>query len=65
VDQKNLVLTLSRSERLALLEREAKEVSLMAQADLLSVSRASLYYQPAPPSSEELAVKRRIEALFG
>lgn len=37
----------------------------MAQADLLSVSRASLYYQPAPPSSEELAVKRRIEALFG
>jgi len=58
-------LTLSRSERLTFLEREAKEVSLKVQADLLSVSRASLYYQPASPSSEELAVKRRIEALLG
>ena len=36
----------------------------MVQADLLSVSRASLYYQPAPPSSEELAVKRRIDEIY-
>ena len=36
----------------------------MAQADLLSVSRASLYYQPTPPSSEELAVKRRIDEIY-
>jgi len=57
-------LTLSRSERLTFLEREAKEVSLKVQADLLSVSRASLYYQPASPSSEELAVKRRIDEIY-
>jgi len=64
VAQKNLASTLTRSERLAFLEREDKEVSLVVQADLLSVSRASLYYQPAPPSSEELAVKRRIDEIY-
>ncbi len=37
---------------------------LVVQADLLSVSRASLYYQPAPPSSEELLIKRRIDEIY-
>ena len=37
---------------------------MLVQADLLSVSRASLYYQPAPPSSEEMAVKRRIDEIY-
>jgi len=39
-------------------------VPLIVQADLLSVSRASLYYQPAPPSSEELSIKRRIDEIY-
>ena len=34
------------------------------QADLLSVSRASVYYQPAPPSSEELSIKQRIDEIY-
>jgi putative transposase len=34
------------------------------QADLLSVSRASLYYQPLPPTTEELAIKRRIDEIY-
>lgn len=29
-----------------------------------TVSRASLYYQPAAPSAQELALKRRIDELF-
>ncbi|MGI4788813.1 MAG: IS3 family transposase [Janthinobacterium lividum] len=62
--KKNLASTLSRSERLALLEREDSEVPLIAQADILSVSRASLYYQPVPPSAEELVIKRRIDELY-
>ena len=37
---------------------------MLAQADLLSVSRASLYYQPTLPSAEELAVKRRIDEIY-
>lgn len=36
----------------------------MVQADLLSVSRASLYYQPALPSLEELSIKRRIDEIY-
>ncbi len=36
----------------------------MAQAGLLSVSRASLYYQPASPSPEELSIKRRIDEIY-
>ena len=62
--KKNLALTLSRSERLAFLERGLQAVPLTAQADLLTVSRASLYYQPAVPSAEEVALKRRIDEIF-
>ena len=36
----------------------------MVQADLLSVSRAGLYYWPMSPSSEELAVKQRIDEIY-
>ena len=31
---------------------------------LLSVSRASLYYQPAPPDTTELLLKRRIDEIY-
>lgn len=31
---------------------------------MLTVSRASLYYQPAAPSAEELALKRAIDELY-
>ena len=43
---------------------EGAELSLKEQADLLSMSRASLYYTPRPPSATEVAVKHRIDALF-
>jgi putative transposase len=36
----------------------------MTQADLLSVSRSSLYYQPIPPSTEELQIKHRIDEIY-
>ena len=63
-NQKNLASTLNRSERLALLERGLEDVPLTAQAKLLAISRASLYYQPAAPSAEELALKRRIDEIY-
>lgn len=62
--KKNLASTLNRSERLAFLERGLQDVPLTAQAELLTISRASLYYQPAAVSAQEFALKRRIDELF-
>lgn len=45
-------------------ERENPTLPLKTQADLLSVSRSSLYYQPVPPSAEEIALKHRIDELY-
>ena len=39
------------------MERETSELSLKKQAELLSLSRSSLYYQPVPVSAEEIALK--------
>ncbi len=49
---------------MALVERERADVSLCTQADLLSLSRSSLYYRPRHPSAEEVALKHRIDALY-
>jgi putative transposase len=62
--KKNLAFTLSRSERLALVERDERELPLSVQADLLSLSRSSLYYQPVLPSAEEVTLKHRIDELY-
>jgi putative transposase len=66
--EKNLALTLSRAqrapERLALVERDERELPLNLQADLLSLSRSSLYYQPVLPSAEEVALKHRIDEIY-
>lgn len=55
---------MSRDERLAMIEREHPELPLSLQAQLLGVSRSSLYYQPQEPSPEEVAVKHRIDELY-
>ena len=47
-----------------MIERTAAGVSLVAQADLLSVSRASLYYQPVGPSPREVTAKHRIDEIY-
>jgi len=39
-------------------------LSLGVQAELLSLSRSSLYYKPIPPSAEEIAVKHRIDEIY-
>ena len=36
---------------------------LVRQADLLKLSRSSLYYEPRPVPEAELAIMRRIDAL--
>ena len=37
---------------------------LNAQAELLNLSRSSLYYQVVPVSAEEIAIKHRIDAIY-
>ena len=46
------------------MERAESKLSLKQQAELLSVSRASLYYQPVPPSAEEIAIKHQLDELY-
>ena len=46
------------------MEREQSELTLQQQAELLSVSRSSLYYQPVAPSAEEIAIKHRLDELY-
>ena len=53
-----------RAERVALIEREGSQLPLSIQAELLGVSRSSLYYRPMPPSAEEIAIKHRIDEIY-
>jgi len=47
-----------------MVEHQAEALALSTQAELLGVSRSSLYYQPAPPPPEEVAIKHRIDELY-
>lgn len=40
------------------------DLSLSTQADLLSLRRSGLYYQPVGPSAREIAVKHRIDEIY-
>lgn len=55
---------MSPADRRSLVERDHAELSLKRQAELLSLSRSSLYYQPVAPSAEEIALKHRIDELY-
>lgn len=46
------------------MERAEGELPLSLQADLLSLSRSSLYYQRRPPSAEEVRLKHRIDEVY-
>jgi putative transposase len=49
---------------LALVERAHPELPLVTQCELLSLNRASLYYQPVPVSAEEIALKHAIDEIY-
>ena len=46
------------------IERSSDELPVTMQAELLSLNRSSLYYQPQPPSAQEVAIKHRIDELY-
>lgn len=55
---------LSRTERLALVERDEAELPVSTQTTLLSLNRTGVYYQPVLPSPEEVQIKHRIDELY-
>jgi putative transposase len=63
--KKNVACHRDRDARLALVERGQSALPLTIQADLLSLSRSSLYYHPRAPSLEEIAIKHRIDRSTG
>ena len=47
-----------------MLEPHSLDLPLKTQAQLLGVSRSSLYYRPLPPSPEEVRIKHRIDEIY-
>lgn len=47
-----------------MIEKDHRDLPLSVQAELLSLNRTSLYYQPLGPSAAELQAKRRIDELY-
>ena len=47
-----------------MLERSGSELTLAQQAELLGMSRSSLYYVPCAPSEWEVLVKHRIDRIY-
>lgn len=47
-----------------MVEEQPDALALTTQAELLSLSRRSLYYTPVPPSPKEVAIKHRIDELY-
>jgi putative transposase len=58
------VQCLNREQRQALIDWEHRALPVSTQAELLELNRSSLYYQPIPPSPEEVVVKHRIDEIF-
>ena len=55
---------MSRSQRQAMRDRDHSQLSLVCQCALLDVSRASVYYRPAPPKAEDLTVMALIDCQY-
>jgi putative transposase len=47
-----------------LLDWEHPEHAIAVQAELLGLNRSSLYYEPVPPSPEEVRLKHRIDEIY-
>lgn len=55
---------MNRKERVELVEWVEAELPVKTQAELLSLNRSSLYYNPVPPSEEEIAIKNKIDMIY-
>lgn len=62
--KKKLANSLSRAERLVLVERAGQELAVMVQCELLSLNRSGVYYRPQVMDERELHIKRRIDEVY-
>ncbi|WP_262391901.1 IS3 family transposase, partial [Sporolactobacillus inulinus] len=62
--KKNLATTMSRDDRLILVDCEDPELPIKKQSELLSLNRSNLYYKPVLPSPRELMIKHRIDEWY-
>ena len=62
--KKNLELSLNRQQRVNMIDFQNMELPLIAQADLLSLNRTSLYYRPVQASSTETSIKHAIDRIY-
>jgi putative transposase len=57
-------VSVSRSSRQSWIEWDNAELSVKAQAELLSLNRTSLYYKSKGPSEREVQLTRRIDEIY-
>jgi len=62
--KKNLASSKSREDRMKMIDRNEKKLSVTRQAELLSLNRTSVYYKPAPVNEEEYLIKRIIDEIY-
>ena len=62
--KKNLADSKSREDRMKMIDRKDKKISIKKQAELLGLNRTSLYYKPVPVSDEEYLIKRIIDEIY-
>jgi putative transposase len=55
---------MSADARLSLVDRADSHLSIVAQCQLLRVSRSTLYYHPAPVDADDLAVVRQLDEIY-
>ena len=55
---------MSRDQRKSLIDRDHDQLSLVRQCSLLDVSRASVYYRPAPPKAEDLELMALLDRQY-
>ena len=55
---------LKHREKAALIERDNPDVTLFRQAELLDISRSSLYYKPVPISQEDIDLMNVIDKIY-
>ena len=63
VVQKNLAPTLSRAERVALVDAGPNAMPLTTQTALRCLNRSSLYYRPVRPDPAEVGLKYRMDEI--
>jgi putative transposase len=62
--KKNLAESKPRKERMDMIDKNDRKLSISKQAELLNINRTSLYYKPVPVSDEEYWIKRIIDEVY-